>query len=83
MVLEPAIAIVARIVMIQERFISSQELAHGGFSNLYWLQGEKQEIRVIVVIKKDLVNKIMVYYRTDPIDLPYFMLLEIFELSSQ
>lgn len=80
MVLKTVFSIKAGIVIIQKPFISSQKLCHSGF-NFYLLKREKKDIKVITVIKKDFVNKIVVDYKTDIIDYPYFILLEICKLK--
>ena len=80
MALETAICVGAGIVMIQAPFIGNREISHSGF-NFYWPQGERKEIRVMIAIKKDLVDKIVVDHRTDLISHPCFMLLEIRELD--
>lgn len=80
MALKTAIILGAGIVMIQEPFIDNREISHRGF-NLYWPQGERKEIRAMTAIKKDMVNKIVIDHRTDFINYPYFMPLEIRELN--
>lgn len=55
---------------------------HGGF-NFYWPQAERKNIRVITVVKRVLVDKIVVDHRTDLINHPYFILLEIQEIDFQ
>ena len=78
--LETALSVKAGIVMVQEPFIGSRELCHSGF-NFYWPERERRDIRVMTAVRKDLVDKIVVDHRTDLIDHPYFMLLEICELD--
>lgn len=80
MALETAICVEAGIVMIQESFVGNREISHSGFS-FYWPQGRRKKIRVMIAIKKDLVDKIVVDHRTDLINHPYFILLEIRELD--
>lgn len=78
--LETALSIGVGIVMLQEPFISTQEISHLAF-NLYWPQAEKREIRVITAVQKEFTNKIVVEHRTDLINHPYVMLLKIRELD--
>ena len=80
MALETALSIGAGIVMVQEPFIGNREICHSEF-RLYWPQGERKEIRVMTAVKEDLGDKIVVDHRTDLINHPYFMLLEIRELD--
>ena len=82
MALETALIIKAGIVMLQEPFIGNRELFHSAF-NFYWLQGERSEIRVVTAIRKDLMNKFVVENKTNLVNSPYFILLEIRELDQQ
>lgn len=79
-VLETTLGMQVGIVIIQKSFISIHEISHNAF-NLYWPQVEKKEIRVITVIRKNLADKIMIKHKTDFINHPYFILLEIHELE--
>lgn len=78
--LKIALNIGAGIVMLQKPFINTQEISHNAF-NLSWSQAEKKEIKVIIIIQKKFTNKIMVEYKTDLINHPYVMLLEICKLD--
>lgn len=82
MALEASLSLKMKIVMIQEPFITSQKINHSRF-NFYWLSKETKEIRVIIVMKKNLENKIIVDLRTNLIYHLYFILLEICELDPQ
>lgn len=62
--------------MIQELFISSQEICHSRF-NFYWLSGKKKKIQVMIVVEKDLGDKIIADHRTDLIYHLYFLLYKI------
>lgn len=47
-------------------------------------QKEKEKnIKVMTAVKKDLIDKVMVDHRTDLIDHPYFMLLDVRKLDLQ
>lgn len=80
MALKTALSVNAGIVMIQEPFIGNREISHSGF-NFYWPQGERKDVRVMTAVRKNLVDKIVIDHRTDLINHPYFMLLEIRELD--
>lgn len=82
MILETRISIGARIVMIQESFIGSQEIYYSGF-NFYWSPKQKNKIQVITAVRKDLRNKIMVDHRIDLIHYSNFILLKICKLNLQ
>ena len=80
MALETLLSIGPGIVMVQEPFIGNQEISHSGF-NFYQSQGEKKNIRVMMAVRKELVDKIVVDHKTDLVNHPYFLLLEIQELD--
>lgn len=80
MALETALNIGAGIVMLQEPFIGTREISHSAF-NFYWPQANRKEIRVMTAVPKEFTNKIVVEHRTDLINHPYVMLLEIRKLD--
>ena len=82
MALETALSIKAGMVMLQEPFIGNREISHSAF-NFYWPQGDRSEIRVVTAIRKDLMDKLVVENRTDLVNHPYFILLEIRELDQR
>lgn len=68
--------------MMQEPFIGCREICYSGF-NLYWPKGERKNIRVMTTVKKVLIDKGVINHRTNLIDHPYFMLLEVCEIDSR
>lgn len=76
MALKIALSIKARIIILQELFISNWELVYSIF-NFYWPQRDRIAIRIIIIIKKNLLNKIVVEHRLDLVNYPYFIFLEI------
>ncbi len=68
MAMETAISVGAGIVMVQKPFISSRKTYHSKF-NFYCPLGERKEIRVMIVVWKDLGDKIIVDHRTNLIKL--------------
>ena len=80
MALETALIIKVGMVRLQEPFISNREISHSAF-NFYWPQGDRSEIRVVTAIRKDLMDKLVVENRTDLVNHPYFILLEIQKLD--
>lgn len=63
-------------------FIGNWEICYSGF-NFYLLQKEIKKIRIIIAIKKNLVNKIIIDHKIDLVNYLYFILLEIWELYPQ
>ncbi len=74
--LEMALSIEAGMVKLQEPFIGTREISHSAF-HFYWPQAERKEIRLTTAIRKELTDKIVIEYRTDFINHPYVILLEI------
>lgn len=80
--LEIALDIQAGIILLQEPFIGNWKLVYSAF-NFYWLQRDKTAIRVMMVVKKDLLNKIVIEYKTDLVNYSYFIFFEIQDLNQQ
>lgn len=80
--LKTRLSVGAGIVMLQKPFMSNRELCHSAF-NFYWPQGNRTEIRVITVVRRDLLDKIVVEHKTDLVNHSYFILFEIRELDWQ
>ncbi len=80
MAIETAWSIGAGIVMLPDPFIGIREISHSAF-NLYWPQAERKEIKVMTAVQKELTDKIVLQNRTDLVNHPYVMLLEIRELD--
>ena len=80
MALEIALNIRAGIIMVYELFIGNQEISQSKF-NFYWPKEKKKNIRVMMAIRKELVDKIIVDYWINLVNHSYFMLLEIWELD--
>ena len=80
--LEMAINIGAGIVCLQEPFIGNRNITHSVF-NFYWPGGSRTEARVLTAVKKELANRIIVENRSDLVNHPYFLTLDIREMDSQ
>lgn len=81
-VLETVLSVKAGIVIIQELFIDNQEISYSRF-NFYWPQRKRKNIKVMTIVRKNLIDKIMVDHRIDLVNHLYFMLLEIQKLDTQ
>lgn len=64
--------------MIQKPFLGKKNLAHARF-NFYWPVEtyDQKNNCVLIVVKKYLLNKIVVKYQTDLVSHPYGMVLDI------
>lgn len=80
--LETSLSIGAGIACLQESFIGNRSISHSAF-NFYWPGGLRNEARVLTAIKKELVSRIVVDNRTDLVDHPYFLALDIRDIDSR
>ncbi len=62
----------AGIVCIQEPFLGRKNLAPSGF-NLYWPAGpyDRKDNRVLIAVRKDLLNTTVIENKTDLISHPW------------
>ena len=82
--LEASIGLDAGIVCIQEPFLGNRDISHSGF-NLYWPAGtdNQKDMRVLVAVKKDILNRVIMENWTNLISHPYCQILDIRELYLQ
>jgi len=82
-VLEAALELGVGTACLQEPYID-MEFRHGGYQ-IYWPEAtslrESRDQRVAVAIQRDLVDKIIMEARTDLLDHPYFMVMDVWELN--
>ncbi len=80
--LEAGLGLEASVVCIQEPFLGNRSLAHAGFS-LYWLSGtdNRKDMRVLIAVRKDILNKVIIENRTDLASHPYCIVLDIKKLN--
>ena len=77
-VLEAALGLKALLVCIQESFLQNRSFAHTKF-NLYWPSetDDQKDMQVLTVIKKDILNKIIIDNWTNLVSHPYCIVLDI------
>ncbi len=82
-VLKTGLGLEASVVCIQEPFLGNQSLAHVGF-NLYSPSrtDNRKDMRVLIAVRKDILNKVIVKNRTNLVSHPYCIVLDIRELNS-
>ncbi len=80
--LEAGLGLETSVICIQEPFLGNRSLAHTGF-NLYWPSetDNRKDIRVLIAVRKDILNKVIVENCTDLVSHPYCIALDIRELS--
>ena len=61
--------------------MGNRDISHSGF-NLYWPSGtdNQKDMRVLMAIRKDILNKVLIENRTDLVSHPYCSVLDIKEL---
>lgn len=66
------------VICIQELFLANRSLAHAGF-NLYWpfRTYNQKDMQVLIVVKKGILNRIVIENRTDLVSHPYYMVFDI------
>lgn len=59
-----------------------KSISHSIF-NFYWPGRKRTEARVLMIVKKELMDKIIVENQMDLINHPYFLTLDIQEINSE
>ena len=78
--LEAGLELGVGLACLQEPYID-MEFRHGGYQ-IYWPEaGSPRDWRVAIAIRRDLVNKVIVEARTDLIDHPYLIAMDVWELN--
>ena len=80
--LEAGLGLNASVVCIQKPFMRNRSLAHSGF-NLYWPSGtdNRKDMRVLIVVRKDILSRVVIENRKDLVSHPYCVVLDIRELD--
>jgi hypothetical protein len=67
----------AAFVYLQEPYIGKNTISHPGYI-LYWPEiGKQNEKRVSIAIKRDIMAQLIIKARTDLINHPYALVLDI------
>lgn len=82
MALKIVLNIQTKIILLQKLFIGNWELVHSTF-NFYWLLRDRTTIRVIIEVRKNLLDKIVIEHKTNLVNYFYFISLEIQDLNQQ
>ena len=78
--LEAALGLNAAVVCIQEPFLGNRNISHSGF-NFYWPSGtdNRKDMRVLIAVKKDILNKVIIENRTNLVSHPYCIVIDVRE----
>ena len=80
--LEAALQLKTDIVCLQEFFIERRNLIHAIFSQ-YWSEDSRIEARVMIAIRKNILNRMMMNNRTDLIAHSYFLTINVRKINSR
>ena len=80
--LEAGLGLEASIVCIQEPFLGNRSISHSRF-NFYWPSGtdDRRDMRVLIAVRKDILNTVIIENRTDLVSHPYCIVLDVKELD--
>jgi hypothetical protein len=76
-VLETGLALKTEIMCLQEPYIEINNITHGGYTILWPETESKDKKRVLIIIRKDLQNNLIIEPRTDLINYLYALALDI------
>ncbi len=76
--LEAALEAGAEIACLQEPPVGKHDIGHPGFM-FFWPEGPREHARVVTAVRRDIVNKVVIEARTDLIDHPYFIAVDVVE----
>jgi hypothetical protein len=76
-VLETGLTLKTEIVCLQKPYIEINNITHGGYTIL-WPETElRDKKKILIIIRKDLQNNLIIKPRTDLINYPYALTLDI------
>jgi hypothetical protein len=76
--LEAALEAGAEIACLQEPLVGKHDISYPGFL-FYWLEGPREHARVVTAVRRDIVVNMVIEARTDLINHPYFIAVDIVE----
>jgi hypothetical protein len=79
-VLETELTLKTEIVCLQKPYIGINNIAHGGYTILWPETGPRDKKRVVITIRKDLQNSLIIEPRTDLINYLYALALDIWDI---
>ena len=67
------------LACLQEPYID-RDFSHGGYL-LYWPEGGRRDCRVVIAVRRDLLDQLIIEARTDLISHPYILAVDIWDLD--
>lgn len=80
---ETGLTLKAAFICLQEPYNGIYSFSHPGYEIRWPEKGKNSEKRVLIAVKKDLLNKIITESRSDLINHPYFLAIDVWELHPQ
>jgi hypothetical protein len=74
---EAGLTLNATFICLQEPYIGVHSFSHPGYEIKWPKKGENKEKRVLIVIRKNLLTEIITETRSDLVNHPYFLALDI------
>jgi hypothetical protein len=78
--LETGLALKTEIMCLQKPYIEINNITHGGYTILWPETEPKDKKRVLIIIRKDLQNNLIIEPRTDLINYSYALALDIWDI---
>jgi hypothetical protein len=74
---ETGLALNAAFICLQESYVGVYTFSHPGYEIKWPEKGENKEKRVLITIRKDLLTKVITETRSDLVNHPYVLALNI------
>lgn len=80
--LETGLKLSAAFICLQEPYVGrTHHISHPGYT-LFWPEaGEQKDKRVAIAIRRDLMSQLVIEARTDLVDHPYALALDIWDIQ--
>jgi hypothetical protein len=78
---ETGLALNAAFICLQEPYVGIYAFSHPGYEIKWPEKGENKEKRVLIAIRKDLLTKVITETRSDLVNHPYVLVLDIWDLQ--
>ena len=80
---ETGLTLKAAFICIQEPYVGIHSFSHPGYEIRWPEEGKNSEKRVLIAIRKDLLTEIIMESRSDLVNHPYFLAIDVWELHPQ
>jgi hypothetical protein len=81
--IETGIQLNTAFICFQEPYIDINSFFHPGYDLRWPEKGKKEEKKVLIAIKRDILNRVATEVRSNLVNHPYFLTIDIWELHLQ